>query len=463
MPAPAADDRPLPINLATALQLAGARPLDIALAAERVRVAAAQLQRANVLWLPTVYIGGDYFRHDGEIQDVAGPVFGTSKGALMLGAGPSAVFAVSDALFAPLAARQVVQARTASLQAARNDSLLAVAEAYFNVQQARGELAGAEDSARRAADVVSRTEKLITGGLAAPAEKVRARAELARRRQAVQAARERWRTAGAELTRLLRLDAAALVEPLEPPHLTVALIAGERSVDDLVTLALTNRPELAAQQALVQASLAQLRQERLRPLVPSILLRGASTNPAGTLGGGYFGGGVNDSLNHFNARSDFDLQVLWELQNLGLGNRARVNERRAENKAAMLELLRLEDRVAAEVVQAHAQVRSAADRLTEAEVGLKDAVESARLNVEAFGQTTRAGTALLLVVRPQEVVASIQALGQAYNDFYGAVADYDRAQFRLYRALGQPAQSLPLAHPDARPDNCPTPPSGEVP
>ena len=35
---------------------------------------------------------------------------------------------------------------------------------------------------------------------------------------------------------------------------------------------------------------------------------------------------------------------------------------------------------------------------------------------------------------------AIQALAQAYNDYYGAVGDYNRAQFRLYRALGNPAQ-----------------------
>jgi len=36
----------------------------------------------------------------------------------------------------------------------------------------------------------------------------------------------------------------------------------------------------------------------------------------------------------------------------------------------------------------------------------------------------------------------VQALAQAYTDFYAAVADYNRAQFRLYRALGHPAQCL---------------------
>ena len=50
--------------------------------------------------------------------------------------------------------------------------------------------------------------------------------------------------------------------------------------------------------------------------------------------------------------------------------------------------------------------------------------------------------AIALLVRPQEAVAAVQALAQAYNDFYGAVADYDRAQFRLYHALGNPAQAL---------------------
>jgi outer membrane protein TolC len=214
-------------------------------------------------------------------------------------------------------------------------------------------------------------------------------------------------------------------------------------VDELIPVALMNRPELAAQQALVQATLERLRQERLRPLIPSVLLRGASTNPAGTLAGGYFGGGRNGTLSNFGARSDFDVQLLWEFQNLLAGNKARVKERRAENQLSVLELFRLQDRVAAEVAQAYAQAQSAASRLGKAENGLKDAVESANLNFKGLGQTKSAGgKVIFLVIRPQEVVAAIQALALAYNDFYGAVADYNRAQFRLYRALGQPAQFL---------------------
>ena len=441
---PESGERPLPITLPSALQLANVQPIDIQLAAQRIEVATAALERAKVLWVPTLYLGGDYFRHDGQVQDVTGNVAGTSKQSLMLGAGPSMVFALSDAIYAPLVEKQVVRARAAGLQTARNDSMLAVAEAYFDVQQARGELAGAEDAARRGADVVRRTELLAAGGdgIIAELDVVRARADYARRDQALDAARQRWRIASAELVRVLRLDSSAVVQPLEPPNLQVTLVPPEASLDSLIPIGLTNRPELASQQALVQATLARIRQEKMRPLIPSLLLRGASTNPTGTFGFGYFGGGVNSGMRDFNARTDLDFQVVWELQNLGLGNAARVHERQAENQVALLELFRTQDRIAAEIAQAHALSQSAASRLGKAEEGLRLAVDSANKHVEGLGLTKSSGKLIVLVIRPQEVLAAIQALAQSYDDYYLAVADYDRAQFRLYRALGNPAQSL---------------------
>ena len=50
---------------------------------------------------------------------------------------------------------------------------------------------------------------------------------------------------------------------------------------------------------------------------------------------------------------------------------------------------------------------------------------------------------MILVVRPSEAMLALQGLAQANADYYAALADYNRAQFRLYRALGQPAQCLP--------------------
>ena len=84
-PTPAAD-KSYPINLPTALQLAGVNPLDIAVASERLKVASAQLDRSRVLWLPNLTVGLDYFRHDGRIQDIVGNVFPTSMDIGEMGA-----------------------------------------------------------------------------------------------------------------------------------------------------------------------------------------------------------------------------------------------------------------------------------------------------------------------------------------------------------------------------------------
>ena len=83
--------------------------------------------------------------------------------------------------------------------------------------------------------------------------------------------------ASADLTQVLRLDPRAVVEPLENDHLQITLIDPSRSLDDLIPIGLTNRPELAKHQALVQATLVAIRREKLRPLLPSVLFNGFTT------------------------------------------------------------------------------------------------------------------------------------------------------------------------------------------
>src|SRR5262249_39364905 len=149
---------------------------------------------------------------------VTGELVNNSRNSFLAGAGASIFFATTDAIFAPLAARQVLAARQWDVQTAKNDALLDTAQAYFDVQQARGRLAGAEDSVRRGPTFAERVERR---GKARPPpiEADRARASLAELEQVAASAREEWRVASANLTRVLRLHPAAVVVPLEPPQL----------------------------------------------------------------------------------------------------------------------------------------------------------------------------------------------------------------------------------------------------
>lgn len=433
-------DRPLPINLATALRLSDARPLLIAAAQARVQISAAQLEKARVLWLPNAVAGANYYRHDGGIQNTDGSL-GTADTNLFI-AGGSLELRVSatDAIFEPLAVRQELRARQVEVQAAKNEALLQTAEAYFKVQEARGIYAGMSDATDKARDLLKRVQTL-SKGLAAPDEINRAHTLLAELEQSSTSARQRWRVESANLTRVLRLNPAAVIVPQEPDHMQITLIAPNHPVDDLIPVGLTNRPELAAHQALVQATLVRLREERLRPLIPSLLVTGNGT-PDFYYQGGIFGTGNNSNMNQYAGRADVNAQMVWKLENLGFGNQARIRERRGQVQLATVELFAVQDRVAAEVVQAQADVESAFIRVGQAETGLKQSLETYSGNLKGLGQTTRFGDVLNLVNRPQEAVAALQQLQQAYSNFYRTVAEYNRAQFRLFFAMGYPANLI---------------------
>jgi outer membrane protein TolC len=440
--APAATDRPLPINLATALCLSNARPLVIAFAQNSVELAVAQLQHAKVLWLPNLNTGIDYYRHDGYDQTTQGPVILVSKSYFAAGAGATLDLGITDAIFLPLAARQELSSREFDVETARNDALATVATTYFDVQEARGRLAGNLDAQAKAEDLQKQIKGLaetVAGGIVPQIEIDRVRALLFDLEQEAVASRAAWQTSSARLNRVLRLNPGAVVVPIEPPQLQVTLIPPGRAVDDLIPVGLLNRPELASQKALVQATLERLRQERLRPLLPSVVLAGGS-GPGGAFTGGVFAGSPNDEPYVGGGRFDVELGIVWTLDNMGAGNRALVRERSAQQQRALLGLFDTQDRVAEEVVQAHAQLEAAAVQVGEAETEVREA--NITLAGTRIGLRNPLGPGRPLVNRPQEAVAALQQLDRAYDTYFTAVNSYNRAQFQLYRAIGYPARTL---------------------
>ena len=139
----------LPINLATAMQLAGVRPLDIEAATVQVRQSLALQLQARALLIPTLNGGVDYFRHDGVQQNIFRvPNFQKDRQSLFVGGGPSLFVGLTDAIFNPLAARRVVAARQADVQTARNDVLFTVSQAFFDLQSAAGGCSASEHRSR---------------------------------------------------------------------------------------------------------------------------------------------------------------------------------------------------------------------------------------------------------------------------------------------------------------------------
>jgi outer membrane protein TolC len=434
-------DLVFPINLATALRLSDARPLIVAAAQASVWVAEAQLTRANVLWVPSVLMGVDYIRHDGGGPDFnKGVMTDASVNFFYAGPGLWQYVNLTDVIFEPLAARQALNSAHWDVQTAKNDALLQTADAYFLVHQYRGMYAGALYCVERGYDLIDRVANLARELV--PADEVaRARNFVAELEQRAVLARQEWRVTSANLTQLLRLDPRAVVEPLEHDHTQLTLINPAKSLDDLMPIALANRPEISSHQALVQAAEVRIRREKARPFLPLIMLNGFQS--AGMyIQGGLFALGPNSSMNQWVGRDDVTIQVMWQLEGFGIGNLARIKNQRGRESRAIIELLHTQDRVAADVTRTLARLQSAAARVLQADRALRSGMVAFNGHLEGIEQTRRLGDFLVLTFRPQEAVYSLDLLSRAFNEYFTTVAEYNRAQFELFHALGYPAREI---------------------
>ena len=444
-----------PIDWLTVIRLSGERDLDIGIARERLGMALAELEESRTLLLPSLYLGPNWIRHDGQAQLVDGKVRSISKSSLFLGGtaaggqgvtgpvpaggpaqvgGLTSIIRFSDAIYEPMAKRQVSESRRAGVVVAQQNALLKVSELYFDLQKAAGQVAIAREAASLSDGLVQVTQSFFDAGTGLEADLRRSTTERERRRQEVELRVAGLETVSAELTRMLRLNQASVLVPVEPPEFSLELVSPHISTDELITIGLTHRPELAESQAIVKATLAKLKQARMRPLIPSLAFR---------YSGGGFGGGPNGFFGDFNGRSDADVNLFWQIQGLGLADRAIKKRSEAENRAAALELMKTQDKVAADVAASHRQLLATIRRREIAEKAIPDAQASVEENFEAIRQ----GAGLRGGIRAIETLQPIQALAQAELDLLESVVDENRAQVRLYYAVGQPLAGAPQPSP----------------
>ena len=449
-PATILGEQYVPIDLGSALALAGVNNPEILVARQRVTEAVALRQLAAAQFLPNINVGSNLDTHTGTLQQSPGRIITTKRTALYVGMGAQAIAAgtvnipgvswnmnVGQAYYNALIARQVVNQQEFGAQATNNQKLLQTAVAYIDLHRSEARRAIAITVRAEASEVARLTYAYWQTGQGRKADADRAATELARRRAEVVETESDVLTASARLCQLLSLDPSTRLHAADAYIIPMPLIPDPVTLPELVAISMMRRPELSERRAAIQAAMLELSSARMLPFSPQAIIG---------LSAGEFGGGSNlihnplppvyppgtpaqPQFGDFAPRSDIDVVLYWTIQNMGVGNRAIINAAASRLRQQNLREVVVLNQVRKEVAEAYARTHA-----KYAQIGTTE--EAVKTGSEAF-------EADLVRIRgreglPIEVLDSLRLMGRAKMEYMNAIAEYNQAQIQLYVALGQP-------------------------
>lgn len=422
---------PYPIDLPTALRLAGAQNLDVQIARQRLMEAEANRVSALEEFFPWLGAGVSYHRRDGLAQAVpAGTISETHFESYAPGGTVTAQVVLGDAIYNSLAARQLVRASDQGLEAQRQDSTLSAAQGYFELAKAEALVEVARQALETSQAYQRQLHEAVSLGIAFKGDELRVQTQTERYQIALRQAVERQRVVAASLARILHLDPVVELVPQDAGLAPLTLFETSGSPEVLVQRALSARPELKQSQALVSASRDAKNGAVYGPLIPSI---GAQVFVGG------LGGGHDNQPGNFGATEDYLVGLGWRIGPGGLFDVGRINAKKAQLDAAQLGEAKLKDAISAEVVESLTRAQSWSDQIALAKQNLATADETLRLTRER----KQYGVGIVL-----EDIQAQQALDQARADYVTTIAEFNKAQYGLNRAVGGPPETE-QAPPDA--------------
>ncbi|MGL6075580.1 MAG: TolC family protein [Fimbriiglobus sp.] len=403
----------LPIDLPTVIRLVDENSPAIGIAHAKVQEAQAKLANAETQWLPNLSVGVTYNRFDGQTQNQAGNVFGVSRANLFPSAGPALSLDLAEAIYRPLIERRLTSSEQLREQSTRLGAELDAVMAYLDLLQVHSQL-------DINADVLQKTEEMLSAARDVKVDRTtgdvhRAQIEVLQRRTDRLELTSRAGAASARLARLLLLPPNVKLVPADGAIVPVTLIDPASTIDDLLATALANRPDLASNREAIAAAWAKVRRQERGPIFPKITVANQT---------GLFGGGLNDDLARFEARNALGVQFYWEVKNLGFGNRSEAAERKAILSQANFQLVEAQAKASMEIVEAAQMAAAKHDSLELAERAVREASELYRIQKE--------------LPDPLRPMQAIQVLNQTQQSYLTAVIEFNRAQYRLYTALGNP-------------------------
>jgi outer membrane protein TolC len=421
----------LPISLEMVFRLACEQNSQIGLAREKLSEACAQKDVADLAWLPNVYVGTSYWRHDGGIVNEDGTLTHSSFNSLFSKAEINVSLDAKEAAYQKLNANRQIWQRKGELSKITSETLLEAATTYIDVLLARTSEAIGLQLDSHETRLLGDARKL----LGEPWSELLVEAlemDIRGHKAAMAKVHQQGDAAALKLAMLLGLDPNVKLVPIDDRLAPFALADTTAPVEDLVSRALANGPgirELEGLLGVVQDAIEKAKGPGM--LMPIIELRVAE---------GGFGAGPGDDMRWDN-RMDAFAQLRWNLTDFCKGNAQR---RVAESKLHQLYLTQkeLHEKLTIGVHEARSAVFAGEQQIRLGADQTRHAVKVYKLSEER----RHAGEAKDKYTEVQ-VLQALRALELAQVRYLEAVSGYDKAQLRLLILTGA--------------TNCETPPPGQ--
>jgi outer membrane protein TolC len=418
------EGKSLPIDLASAVALAGAKNLDILEA--RARYEGAQGIRNQSLGGLVPALTGSFAarRIDGRIQASFGELDDKAFSTLLPAAAVELDVNPGGAVFDALAAHRSLGAAEQDAEQVTQDVLATVAAQYLALQEAQAGVTIAEEAlaASRELGRVARDREAQGAGL--KVDLLRAEARAAADEVRLAQAQNALRDASLALAVTLKLDPTVTLFPMDTTVREQTLVDPALPLAALLEQAAASRADLAAENRRVAAAESRHRATWAGAVGPRVY-------------GTFEESAIGRSLGNLGDRQIYGGFVGFRLSPASIGQ---VQAARARLDQTRLQAERLAQRIGAEVIGAREEVLTARERIDAAARGLEAAEAALDLSQVRF----KGGVGIGI-----EVLDAQAALAESRTNLVAAIVGYNTAEVGLLRAVGGVSAAALLRHDEA--------------
>jgi len=414
------------INLETILKLGGADNLTIKEYKERRELSLAELTKAKEWWLPEIYAGAQTHQLWGAAMNADGRFFlDVNRQNLWSGLGLNVNWDFADDIYNAKSANIRSQASHYRTQAERNQQLLKMIEAYYNLMTAQLNYNAYQNLVSQSDSIVQQIQIQVESGLRYESELLLAKSNKNHLQVEMLNAKKDYNKASAALKKLLNIEQNIKLVTADESLLPLDFNSELEMIEDS---AYQNRPEIKANELQFQALAMERKKYTTGLLIPELNI--------GTYGS-YFGrisGDVSPMLpdqypetQQLYPTQALNVSLMWEIP---LGALTYKGDKKSFDSK-----IRLNEIEAEQVkVQINEEIANAKSDLQLGKEQIETAKEALNFTTEALNQSIerqKIGTA-----KPFEVFQAQQFFLQAQLDYLKAVSAYNKAQYALKVAKG---------------------------